>query len=124
MAPSATQSLGARAETVALRHMRQHGLALLRRNFSCRLGEIDLILLDGETLVFTEVRYRSAGRLVDALLTVDHRKQAKLVRAAGVFMKKHPMHARRVSRFDVIAIDVLPNMANRLTWVRDAFRPN
>lgn len=99
------------------------GLKLLERNYRCRAGEIDLIMLDsgtseGRILVFVEVRLRAAGAMVEALETVDARKQRKLIQAAQHFLMQHPEHGESACRFDVVAID---DPQAQPVWVRDAF---
>jgi len=123
MAPSATQSLGRHAETRAKLYLERHGLRCLQRNFYCRGGEIDLIMLDGQCLVFVEVRYRRQHRLADAAYTVGPRKQARLIRAARVFLQTAPHYNDCVMRFDVVGIDAGADEKVRLSWLRDAFRP-
>ena len=72
-----TRAVGERGEQIALRYLEGRGLRTVDRNFRCRLGEIDLIMLDGDCLVFVEVRYRSGKRIAPAVLTVDRFKQQK-----------------------------------------------
>jgi len=98
-------------------------LRCLQRNFNCRLGEIDLVMLDGRCLVFVEVRYRQRNRVVEAAFTVGPRKQTTLIRAAKVFLQASPHYAGFVMRFDVVGIDEEPGGQVRLNWIRDAFRP-
>lgn len=123
MAPSATQSLGRRAEHSALSYLQGRGLQCLRRNFNCRLGEIDLIMQDEQCLVFVEVRYRACNRVSDAALTVDLRKQTKIIRAARMFLRITPKYSRYVMRFDVVSLDRTPDGQIHLRWIKDAFRP-
>jgi len=78
---------GTHWENAALLHAQKAGLELLERNFQCRLGEIDLILADGDVIVFTEVRYRGDGARGDGTATVGAAKQAKLVRAAQLWLQ-------------------------------------
>ena len=94
------------------------GLRPVERNFQCRLGEIDLIMLDNDCLVFVEVRYRGGRRISPASLTVDMRKQRKLVRTAAVYLANRSRFAECKVRFDVAAID-----GESMQWLRDAFRP-
>ncbi len=77
---------GALAEQVAAQYLLQQGLKLLQTNYRCRFGEIDLILQDGETCVFTEVRLRSQAAFGGAAASIDARKQAKLIRTAQHFL--------------------------------------
>ncbi len=75
-------------------------------------------MLDVNCLVFVEVRYRAAGQRVAAKLSIDARKQNKLVKTAAIFLSRHDRYARHTVRFDVVAVD-----GDALEWIRDAFRP-
>ena len=86
-------------------------------------GEIDLIALDDSALVFIEVRRRGPRSYSPAAMTVDRRKQQKLIRAAALFTAKRPRYGLCVMRFDVVAIDVNERGAQSIEWFRDAFRP-
>lgn len=119
---SRTRTTGTRWERKAESFLRAHGLKPVTRNFSCRLGEIDLVMHDGQCLIVVEVRYRAGRRLAPAHLTVDRRKQQKLVRAAAMFLARHPGYAVSPLRFDVIAIEVDDRGRKTVNWIRDAFR--
>ena len=118
-----TRALGHDAEKFALQYLCDKGLQLLTQNFRCRLGEIDLVMLDGDCVVFVEVRYRSAGSFARAALTVDSVKQRRLARAADLFMSGSTAHSRRVARFDVIGIDEEADGRRTVEWLQDAFYP-
>lgn len=111
------------AEQLALEHLQARGLKLVARNFRCRLGEIDLIMLDDECLIFVEVRFRKRGYFASALESVDRRKQRKLALAAGYFLGRHHEYRHHAVRFDVVGLDGPSRDRYRLQWVRDAFRP-
>ena len=98
------------------------GLRVLARNFRARAGEIDIIALEGETLVFVEVRARSNPAYASAAASVDLRKQRKLLATAQNFLKRHPGWRERPCRFDVIAFEPRQS-ATELTpnWIRGAF---
>jgi putative endonuclease len=116
-----TRAVGTQAETLALHYLVKQGLRPVERNYQCRLGEIDLIMLDAECLVFVEVRYRAGRRLVPAALTVDRFKQMKLGRTAEMFLAGRSNHEHRPARFDVVGIDRSANGALRYEWLQDAF---
>lgn len=114
---------GLRAEQRAARFLKQQGLQILTRNFSCRLGEIDLIARDADNcLVFVEVRYRQSRQYGGALASVTASKQARLRRAAGYFITSKPGVTSLACRFDVIAFES-PEPASKpeITWIRNAF---
>jgi putative endonuclease len=118
-----TRALGNAVEQFACRYLQDHGLQPVERNYRCRLGEIDLVMLDDGCLVFVEVRYRSAASLSSAALTVDRRKQNKLSRTAELFLASRPGFAGYPARFDVIGVDAGPDGGETVEWIRDAFSP-
>lgn len=113
---------GDAAEDLALRYLQLRGLKILRRNFRCKAGELDLICLDDGVLVVVEVRQRNSAEFGGALGSVTSIKQRKIIRAAQ-FLLQREKHWKNLSmRFDVLAIEGLPDGAHRVTWVKDAFR--
>ena len=115
------QQSGRDAEDQALRHLQQHGLRLLAQNWLCKRGELDLVMLDGDTVVFVEVRYRKQTQWGGALDSVDARKQQKLILAAQFFLQRESRWANHPCRFDVVAIDSVPGAEPELNWLRNAF---
>ncbi len=109
MSPDSTTELGRRGEDLACRHLEAQGLRLLERNYRCRAGEIDLVMLDGSTLVLVEVRSRSTSAHGSAAATVGFRKRD---------WRSMPV------RFDVVAIDpgAMDATGPAVSWIRDAFR--
>ncbi|AKS42593.1 YraN family protein [Wenzhouxiangella marina] len=115
--------LGEAGEREAETYLIGQGLKLVDRNYRCRAGEIDLVMLgrgedEVEVLVFVEVRLRGAGAQVSALESVDEHKQRRLILAARHFLMEHPDWNEHPCRFDVIALDTA---SDRLRWVPDAF---
>ncbi len=107
-------------EDRALAHLERAGLKLVERNYRTRFGEIDLIMREGEVLVFVEVRYRRGRGFGSAADSVTARKQARLVRAAHGYLAAHPGDATRACRFDLVAFD--GQAARPLAdWQRGAF---
>lgn len=94
--------MGDRGEETAARYLESRGFEIVARNYSCRYGEIDLVALDGETVVFVEVKLRR--NRFDPLEAVDERKQCHLSRGAFDFLRRHAMLGRP-ARFDVVAVD-------------------
>lgn len=80
-------------------------------------------MLDDDCLVFVEVRYRSRGAFASAAMTVDLRKQGKLVRAAEMFLATWRRFSSHRARFDVIGVDERRNGERTVDWIRDAFHP-
>jgi len=130
MATTAAQSVGREAERLAEKYLLAQGLELVERNFLCRHGEIDLIMLQQGTLIFVEVRRRRSSRFARAAATVDRHKQDKLVRAAGIYLGRRRQFRNHTTRFDVLAIDdsgtdSSASIGGEITiqWLPDAFRP-
>jgi putative endonuclease len=111
--PTARQVIGTAGEERALQHLQKHGLVLVERNFRCKVGEIDLIMRDGASLVFVEVRARADDRHGGAAASITPAKQRRLTRAAERYLQK--LRTLPPCRFDVIAID-----DGVLTWLRNA----
>jgi putative endonuclease len=107
---------GARAEDICATLLRGAGLRILARNWRCRVGEIDLVAADGDTLVFAEVRLRRGASFGGAAESVTAAKRARLVAAARHYLARRPQVA---CRFDVLLLDALSPA--RVQWIRDAF---
>jgi putative endonuclease len=123
LSPENTTILGRRAEDLACRHLEALGFQLLERNYRCRAGEIDLVMLDGTTLALVEVRSRSTSAHGGAAATVGARKQQRFIRAARHLMLTRPEYRKLAARFDVVAIDAgADGGAPVVRWIRDAFR--
>ena len=108
---------GALAEQLAAQYLQQQGLKLLQANYSCRFGEIDLILQDGDTHVFAEVRLRSSSAFGGASASIDARKQAKIVRTAQHYLSS----LKRIPpcRFDAILMQ--STELDKIQWLKNAF---
>jgi putative endonuclease len=111
---TARQVAGDNAEDRALAYLVRQGLRLRMRNFRCRSGEIDLIMADCETLVFVEVRKRSSMRYGGAAASVTPAKQARLIRAAYLYLTRYSVMPP--CRFDVIAFE-----QDNMSWLKNAF---
>lgn len=116
------RALGDSVEERAADFLNQAGLRLLRRNFHCRLGEIDLIAEDRQrNLIFIEVRYREGDAYGGAAASVGPRKQRRLRLTAAHFLQRYPRLSGRACRFDVIAVAPDNNGNLRFDWIIDAF---
>ena len=112
--PRSTSSKGRDAELRAVALLQAHGYKVVQRNVRVPGGEIDVICLDGQTLVFVEVKQRADGTFGSALGAVDAPKRARLRRAAADYAQIVAPRAR--FRFDVVALD-----GNRARLHRNAF---
>ena len=104
------------AEALAADYLQLRGLRLVESNYNCRLGEIDLILADGPTLVFAEVRLRRNLDYGGAAASITAAKRQRILRAARHYLSGRP---ERPCRFDVLLLDALD--PGRIEWIKDAF---
>ncbi len=109
---------GSAREREAQEALERAGLRLRASNVRYRVGEIDLVMDDGEILVFVEVRYRRDESFGGGSASVDRRKQQRLARAASLYLADNPRLAERPCRFDVVALGA----TRPLDWIRDAFQ--
>lgn len=107
-------------EDQAMAFLQSHGLDLVERNFCCRCGEIDLVMLDSKTLVFVEVKYRRNSQHGEAVEQVTASKRRKLVNSALVFLSCKSQYSSYPCRFDVVAISSRAGSDN-IHWVANAF---
>jgi putative endonuclease len=107
--------LGKSAEARAEAHLAAHGLQPVARNWRCRFGELDLVMRDGATLVFVEVRLRRNAGYGGAAASVTPAKQKKLLAAARLYLAG--LASTPPCRFDVVALagDAITD------WIRNAF---
>lgn len=108
--------LGSAAENAAADFLQQQGLKLIARNFRCPYGEIDLIMQDGKTLVFIEVRLRNSNNFGGAAMSITQSKQQKLKRSAERYMQ---IHGECACRFDAVLMQTIDT--GTLEWVHNAF---
>ena len=113
---------GAAAEELAAQYLQVRGLKILARNLRCKAGELDLVCLDGGVLAIVEVRQRGRVEFGGAIGLVTWSKQRKILRAAQFFLRSEKRWRNLPLRFDVLAIEGLPDGAHRIDWVKDAFR--
>lgn len=98
-----TRRIGDRGEGIALRHLSGLGYELIERNYRTQYGEIDLVLRDGETLVFVEVKLRRGVGYGDPLESVTPRKQAQVRAVAEQYLSEEQPEFEEL-RFDVVGI--------------------
>ena len=109
---------GRRAESIAQQYLESQGLHCVEKNYSCRYGEIDLIMQDHESLVFTEVRLRRKSGYGSSIETVQPNKQSRIVRSALHYLQKKDLYDQIDCRFDVIGLDD----SEKIVWIKDAFQ--
>ncbi|MBX3158597.1 MAG: YraN family protein [Deltaproteobacteria bacterium] len=114
--PPSTTVAGARSEQAAVELLLASGYRIVERNFRVKLGELDVIAADGDTLVFVEVRSRADDLHGSAIEAVGYRKQRQVARVAEMYLAMRRPTQRRV-RFDVVAIT-----GGKAELIRDAWR--
>ena len=97
------QNFGKKSESIAVRHLKKHGYKILEQNYRTKLGEIDIIAKDNNTLVFVEVKSRSSYRFGNPKWAVTYKKQRKISMVDLLYIKS-TKQSNVKSRFDVVAI--------------------
>ncbi len=118
---SARQALGGRAENLACEYLERQGLVLILRNYRRRLGELDLVMRHGDTLVIAEVRTRGREDFGGAAASIDAFKQRRIVRAAQQLLQQRRDLARMPARFDVVVVHDAATQNAQIEWIRHAF---
>lgn len=113
------KEIGNQAETEACAYLQQQGLKLVEKNFDCDIGEIDLIMRDGNGFVFVEVKHRANEDFATVVeqITPDQCRRIRRVAQYYLLEKKLNEHVTPM-RFDVVTITARPA---QLTWLPDAF---
>lgn len=121
MTPAASHTaVGREAEYAACEFLQAHGLKLLERNFRVSGGEIDLVMSDGEVVVFVEVRARQHGGFMHPAESITRRKQRRIINAGTRYLQRtRRLHTTR-SRFDVVCITGAQS-DRKLEWIKGAF---
>jgi len=120
---SDSRTTGAHFENRAAQWCYDHGWTVIARNVRCRRGEIDIIALDGATLVFIEVRHRRSARYGSAVESVTPTKQQRLTAAIRYWLngREGRQHAHRAMRCDLLAFT---GTLETPEWIPNAFAPS
>jgi putative endonuclease len=110
-------STGAQAEQWAVQYLQQQGLKLVAQNYRVRFGEIDLIMQDGTSLVFIEVRLRRNANFGGAAGSIDARKQQRIIRTAQQYLAS--LSHTPPCRFDAVLMDDVNG--ENFQWLKNAF---
>lgn len=119
-----TREQGNQLEDFAVNQLIKSGCKIIQRNFQCKLGEIDIIAMDGNILIFVEVRYRKQQTYGGAMLSVDQKKQRKIINTANFYLQKNQLTNKKVCRFDVFAIQgkIQSDLSKPdYNWIKQAF---
>ena len=116
-----TKEIGTKYETIASQYLAKHNIQIISKNFSCKVGEIDLIGIDQDNIVFIEVRYRKNLNYGSPLETIVYKKQQKIIKTAQYFMLTNEYLYNRYSpRFDIIGI-WHEKSDLKIEWAQSAF---
>ncbi|GHA77208.1 UPF0102 protein [Formosimonas limnophila] len=115
---AARQRDGARAEMLAKAYLIEQGLTLVDANVACTRGEIDLVMKDGRTLVFVEVRWRKTAAYGGAVASITPSKLKKLLTACEVFFQHYPVWRSSPCRVDVVALQGSLDQA-QIEWLKN-----
>ncbi|MBI1194297.1 MAG: YraN family protein [Gammaproteobacteria bacterium] len=118
---SRTTDVGKAAEDAACRFLESRGCALIEHNYRCRMGEIDLVMRQDETLVFVEVRYRRYANYGSGAESVDARKQGRLIRTAQHYLSVRRIYGNCPVRFDVVSVCPAQRGGFGIDWIPGAF---
>ena len=113
-------SIGNKAEKLALSFLKKQGLKFIEKNFFYHHGEIDLIMMDKQQLVFIEVRYRKSEKYGSALESVTQKKQQRIIKTSQYFLLKNKQYRQLPLRFDVVAFQKDISITS-ITWIKAAF---
>ncbi|MGS2717728.1 YraN family protein [Eionea flava] len=119
-----TNLSGKKAETAAKHYLCQQKLAFIEENYSCRQGEIDLIMKEDRQLVFVEVKYRKNNTFGDGFEHVTWHKQQRIIKTARHYLHTHKIGETVSCRFDVVSITPSPTKHSAplsIQWIRNAF---
>ncbi|NOX58400.1 MAG: YraN family protein [Planctomycetes bacterium] len=117
-----TADLGAHGEKLARKFLKRLGYRILKTNYWCPLGELDIVAADGDTIVFIEVKTLRSDQAADPEVSVNWGKRCKITKVARYFIAQTNSHAL-AARFDVIAVVVPETGKPTLTHFIDAFGP-
>jgi putative endonuclease len=116
------KSKGQHYESLASDYLKEQGLKLLNRNFQCRFGEIDLIMMQREVLCFIEVKYRNSMGYGGAASAIPVQKQKKIVKTAQIFIAENNRLKQHAMRFDALLMQQQKGDQNiSIDWIQNAF---
>lgn len=116
------KSKGQHYESLASDYLKEQGLKLLNRNFQCRFGEIDLIMMQREVLCFIEVKYRTSMGYGGAASAIPAQKQKKIVKTAQIYIAENDRLKQHAMRFDALLMQQQKGDQNiSIDWIQNAF---
>ena len=119
--PENSYERGQWAELLVLDYLKNNGLEFLEHNYHGSGGEIDLIMLDNNIIVFIEVRYRSNNNIAGAIESIDHRKCERIIKTSQRYLQNNRWASRNICRFDVLTVSgTIDNPG--IGWIKNAFQ--
>lgn len=115
------KEVGNKAEDVAARYLKRQGIKIIARNVFSRGGELDLIGMDCDVLVFFEVRFRGSSSFSTGAESIGYAKQRRLVKAASFYLHRHGLWNMQ-SRIDVISLAPGTVKQYRIQWIKNAIQ--
>ena len=113
------KELGKKGEEKAIRFLKKRGYRLIEKNYVCKMGEMDIIAKEKDTLVFIEVKTRTSTLFGPPQLAVHSSKQRQLSKVALNYLKEKQLEDVK-ARFDVVAI-LLEQKGEKIELIKDAF---
>lgn len=110
------RKIGQEQEEICAKYLIEKGYQIIEKNFYCRTGEIDIIAMDNEYLVFIEVKYRESTKNGYPVEAVDYRKIKSIIKAANYYLLSHGYMEDTPCRFDVIVV-----LKDQIELIQDAF---
>ena len=111
-----TRNIGGIYEEKTARYLKQNNFQIIRRNYWCKVGEIDIIAIKENILRFIEVKYRKNDLYGTPLEAVNKRKQNKIIKAASWFLTENKQYEHMQCSFDVMAVT-----DNRIEYIFNSF---
>lgn len=101
--------------------LKSNGLDIIERNFSCKVGEVDIIARDSKYFVFVEVRSTVEGFIVHPLESITRRKQSRIIKTSMWYLKQAGLLGKVPVRFDVVTIEWRRDGTPVINWIKGAF---
>lgn len=117
--PLSTRQIGQQKELQVCNYLITQGLQLVMKNYYCKSGEIDIIMMEKDTLVFIEVRHRKQTDYGNGLESITRSKQCKIINAARHYLQAHKLDNKYPCRFDVVISN--PSKEKKFLWIKNAF---
>ncbi len=109
------RTIGSEGEELAVRFLRGAGCSIVTTNYTCKIGEIDIIAKEGDTVLFIEVKWRKDIKMGRPSEAVHYHKQMKIMKSAMIYAQKYHLYEKPM-RFDVIEI-----IGEEVCWLKNAF---